>query len=210
MNSCSYLFSRYIATFLLVLLCTSGRAQNIDISLLRDINLHRSKSLDLLMKGISNSTYPVSAAIPVTELIYGCAHHDRQVIRLGWTTTAGLAVNGILAFGIKYAANRTRPYVTYPDLQPAFIESDPSFPSGHTSFAFYTATMLSIHTDKWYVIAPLYTWATAVGYSRLHLGVHYPTDVLAGAVVGAGSAWLTYKGSRWLQHKLRKKEKPVE
>lgn len=195
---------------LVVFLCTNARAQNIDISILRDINLHRNKSLDPVMKGISNSAYPVSAAIPVTELIYGYTQHDRQLIRLGWATTAGLAVNGILAFGTKYAIGRTRPYITYPDLQPAIIETDPSFPSGHTSFAFYTATMLSIHSDKWYVITPLYVWASAVGYSRLHLGAHYPTDVLAGAVIGAGSAWLSYHGNRWIQRRKHHKEKPNE
>jgi membrane-associated phospholipid phosphatase len=45
---------------------------------------------------------------------------------------------------------------------------------------------------KWYIIVPSICWAGAVGYSRMHLGVHYPSDVVAGALVGAGSAWLTH------------------
>ena len=69
----------------------------------------------------------------------------------------------------------------------------PSFPSGHTSGAFATATILSLEYPKWYVIVPSYLWAGTVGYSRLHLGVHYPTDVLGAMVVGAGSAYLSYK-----------------
>ncbi|MFY7909200.1 MAG: phosphatase PAP2 family protein, partial [Emticicia sp.] len=63
------------------------------------------------------------------------------------------------------------------------------------------ATSLSLTFRKWYVVIPAYTWASAAAYSRLHLGVHYPSDVLAGAAIGAGSAWLCYKANRWLQRK---------
>jgi len=59
--------------------------------------------------------------------------------------------------------------------------------------AFATATSLSLEYPKWYVIVPAYTWAGTVGYSRMHLGVHYPSDVLIGALVGAGSAFITHK-----------------
>ena len=82
-----------------------------------------------------------------------------------------------------------------------------SFPSGHTSFAFATATSLSIKYPRWYVIAPSYLWAGAVGYSRMNLGVHYPSDVLAGAMLGAGSAWLTCKVNDWYWKK--KNNKPI-
>jgi membrane-associated phospholipid phosphatase len=79
----------------------------------------------------------------------------------------------------------------------------PSFPSGHTSDAFATATSLSIAFPKWYVIAPSFLWACSVGYSRMDLGVHYPSDVMAGAIIGAGSAYLCYKANRWIQKRRR-------
>ncbi|GAB2971723.1 hypothetical protein GCM10027049_01640 [Mucilaginibacter puniceus] len=71
--------------------------------------------------------------------------------------------------------------------------------------AFATATSLSLSFPKWYVIIPSYTYAAAIGYSRMYLGVHYPTDVLAGALLGTGTAFLTWK----LQKILFKKNKKV-
>ena len=187
-------------TALIVLFFSSGAfAQNTDIELLRSINVHRDRSLDVAMKNITNFDYPVSMAVPLGELVYGYARHDSTALANGLQTIGGYAINAVLSYGLKYAVNRPRPFTTYPDIQPYENYTDHSFPSGHTSFAFSTATSLSISYPKWYVIAPSYLWAAAVGYSRLHLGVHYPTDVLAGAVIGAGSSWLAYKGNRWLQ-----------
>jgi undecaprenyl-diphosphatase len=53
------------------------------------------------------------------------------------------------------------------------------------------------------VVVPAYAWAAGVGYSRMYLGQHYPTDVLAGAAIGIGSAYL----SNWLNKKYFAKHK---
>ena len=74
-------------------------------------------------------------------------------------------------------------------------------PSGHTSSVFATATSLSMAYPKWYVVVPSFVWAGSVGYSRMHLGVHYPSDVIIGALVGSGSAILTRKANQWLNSK---------
>ena len=80
-----------------------------------------------------------------------------------------------------------------------------SFPSGHTSSAFCTATELALRYHTWYVIVPSYLFATSVAWARMYQGVHYPSDVLAGAVVGAGSAWLGWKLQKWMQGRPHKK-----
>jgi len=118
-----------------------------------------------------------------------------------------IGVSAGMTYALKYSVNRTRPYITYPSLNvdPAFYESSSSFPSSHTSVAFATATALSLKYPKWYVIAPSYFWACSVGYSRMNLGVHYPSDVLAGALIGAGSAYVTNLLNNWYWKKNNNK-----
>lgn len=190
---------------LALLLPPACRAQNADIDLLKSINRHRNKSLDGTMGAFTNSVYPVAAIVPITELVIGYKTHDSTLIRHGYTSIAGVGINFIVTFGLKYAVNRTRPYVTYPALQPYQHDKDPSFPSGHTSFAFNTVTSLVQICPRWYVVVPAYAWATTVAYTRMDLGMHYPSDVLAGAIIGAGTSLLAVKGNEWLHHRKKKK-----
>lgn len=176
-------------------------AQNTDIDILKNINQNRNQNLDKPLNGISKSVYPLSVALPISLLGTGLINKDKNLQRQSLTSLASLAISMGTTYTLKKIINRDRPYITYPSIQPYYLEDDPAFPSGHTTAAFTTATSLSLTFKKWYVAVPAYTWAGAVAYSRMHLGVHYPSDVLAGAAIGAGSAWLCYKANRWLQRK---------
>lgn len=94
---------------------------------------------------------------------------------------------------IKPLVERPRPWLDWP-IAPLVTEKDPnSFPSGHTCAAF-AAAMAWVRTLpwRWGRIAAV-ALAVLMGLSRLYVGVHYPTDVLAGAVIGSLCAWAVWK-----------------
>ena len=182
-----------------IMLFSAANAQNWDINLLKEINLERNKSLDPTFKFITNSVSPMSIGAPVAVLGIGILQKDSSLKSKGIIMVEALCVNALTTTALKLAVKRDRPFVTYPYLDKQAEAGSYSFPSGHTSSAFALATSLSLAFPKWYVVAPSYMYACAAGYSRMHLGVHYPSDVLAGAIVGAGSAFL----SNYLQKKMK-------
>ena len=178
-------------------------AQNWEHKILTDLHTNRNTAYDPVGKAISFSVLPISIAWPVTEFGVGLLKKDKERLKNAALISLGLFANIGLTQALKYSFDRGRPYATYPDLDPVVFQNDPSFPSGHTSAAFHTATLISLHYPKWYVIAPASLWASSVGYSRMHLGVHYPTDILAGAITGAGTAFLSFKLNKWLMKRWK-------
>jgi undecaprenyl-diphosphatase len=81
-------------------------------------------------------------------------------------------------------------------------ERDHSFPSGHASTAFAGATMLAAFAPR--LRGPLYALAVLIALSRLYNGVHYPTDVLAGAALGTATARLLRAAARRRSRRARR------
>jgi len=194
-----------LAILILHLIHLTSFYQNTDIELLRKINLHRNQNLDNTFRFVTNTRGFISAGVIAGMTTYTLIKKDSSTFRKTLTVASSLIVTSAITFILKYSVNRNRPYITYPEIEKLSSGGSASFPSGHTSEAFSTATALSIEYPKWYVIAPAMTWASAVGYSRMHLGVHYPSDVIAGAVIGSGSAFLCH----WLNKKIQFKRKNV-
>ena len=98
-------------------------------------------------------------------------------------------------FVLKNSFKRNRPAAALENFVSVIVPADQfSFPSGHTSAAFMMATLISYFLQPvadLSLIAVLYGWATAVGLSRIILGVHFPTDTLMGAVLGTNMAFLS-------------------
>ena len=94
------------------------------------------------------------------------------------------ALTGELASSlIKDVTERPRPPLRFPDPGPLVaLPGSSSFPSGHATVAFACATVLAA-TDRRLAI-PAFALAVGIAWSRVYVGVHYPLDVLAGAVLG--------------------------
>lgn len=142
--------------------------------------------LDRILKGV---THLGSAAFTIALTISVVVFATGSWQRAGWHSLIALTLSHLLAVLIKKRFQRTRPYEA---LQNARISIHPlkdySFPSGHTTAAFSTfIPFLFAAPGLAQVLLPL---AFIVGLSRIYLGVHYPSDVLAGGLVGAVAALL--------------------
>jgi membrane-associated phospholipid phosphatase len=183
---------RRLFLLLLFLIPVVSYSQNIDIRLLRLMNSPEVLPSDDFLRFIANSEVYISLAIPAGLTTAALIEHNNDLLRDAMVTLAAAAITSGITQAIKYSVNRERPFITYPDITKKARGGSPSFPSGHTSSAFAAATSFSLLYPKWYVIVPAFIWAGTVGFSRMYLGVHYPSDVLMGAVIGSGTAYLTH------------------
>ncbi|WP_165921037.1 phosphatase PAP2 family protein [Paenibacillus albiflavus] len=106
---------------------------------------------------------------------------------IGWQSVAALTFSHFIVVILKKNMQRNRPYVAIPY---ANIGSNPlkdsSFPSGHTTAIFAVVTPFLFITGSYGIL--LLLLAVSVALSRIHLGLHYPSDCIAGSVLGIGSA----------------------
>lgn len=166
-----------------------------DVHLFRSVNNNRSKFKDAVMPNMSNSVVPMAILMPISLFTYGRANektfdeNSGCLLALSEVTDIGLTV------AIKYIVKRKRPYESLSNVNRGDdVTKDPySFPSGHTSTTFSMATLFALRYPKYpQTYVPMYVWAMIVAYSRPYLGIHYPSDLLGGAIIGAGSSILIY------------------
>jgi undecaprenyl-diphosphatase len=108
--------------------------------------------------------------------------------------TAGVLSADMLALGLKLLGGRDRPFIADPEQDPLVGTSlDLSFPSGHAATSFAGATLLAWYAPR--LTVPLYALAALVAWSRVYVGVHYPLDIVAGALLG----FVVATAFRWLE-----------
>ena len=125
----------------------------------------------------------------------------RKTRRMGAAMGVALAIGFVTGnLLLKNLVARTRPFLFDPSIE--LLIAPPhefSFPSGHTLASFECAVAVFCYRRKWGVAALLF--AVLIAFSRLYLQVHYPTDVLCGAILGSLIGYLAYRIVETIAHK---------
>ena len=179
-------------------------SQNFDINTVKRINGNATSFKTNFFNTAAQSVSVFNVAAPASVFIAGVIKHNATLKKTAVYMTGALVLSTAITVATKQIVKRNRPFIDYPFIIKRDAGKSYSFPSGHTSAAFTTATSLSLYFPKWYVIVPAYLWASSVGYARMYQGVHYPSDVFVGAIVGAGSAWVGWKMQKLMGKKHKK------
>lgn len=142
--------------------------------------------LDFLMVLFTDLALPYVLALLAIPLWW--RGHREQAFDLLVLLAAVILITEVL----KYGFDRARPCDVLPGVNlltpnACALEGDPSFPSGHTSRIFAVAAFLAVYF-RWPVKVSAAFFAVVAGISRIYIGVHWPSDVLAGAVLGIALA----------------------
>ena len=155
-----------------------------DIGILTGIYENRIQLLDPVFIFITNTAAVIAFGLPVLLLLFSFKTKNAGIRRNALMILVPVILSAIIANILKYTFDMPRPYEIYPFIVKLSSGGSPSFPSGHTTDAFAFAIAVSLVYSKWYIVIPVLIWASLVGYSRMCLGVHFPTDVLVGAIIG--------------------------
>lgn len=140
-------------------------------------------SFMLAMTQIGEAWLPIIATILAYQYLNAPVESLQKIL---WA----FAISGLIAQIIKKAFDRERPTKLLDAIVVGPDPSSESFPSGHTTSAFAFCIMVGcLYTP---LILPMLVLAVLAGVSRIYLGVHWPTDVLTGAVIGTISALIVY------------------
>jgi len=194
-----------VTLFFFTLIASQAQSTS-ELNTLRRINPNNPNSA--VWNNLSNTSKYISVGVPVGYFVAGMIHDNKALKQKAAYIAAAIILNTASTTLLKNVVKRERPYHTYTGIFPDKIKSDFAFPSGHTSSAFATATSLALATKKWHVAVPAFVWSAGVGYSRIYLGQHYPSDVIMGALVGTCSAIICHWASKQLTK--RKKSKMLQ
>lgn len=142
--------------------------------------------LNVLMPAFFSSTASVAALWIITALVFLCNKKTRQC---GLALLLAIALTYVVGDAIlKDLVMRERPFIVY-GVSELLISKPPSysFPSGHAGSSFAALTVIFSMYKKMRIPASVY--ALLIAFSRVYLFVHFPSDVLAGALLGIGCGY---------------------
>lgn len=149
-----------------------------------------SKLLDFL--GIFFADYVPYLLLACLLFLYFKKDRGMVFLAIG----SGLVARFIVKTGILFFWQRPRPYIELPWIQkliPMFsFDSFQSFPSGHALFFFAASTIVFLYHKKWGM--GFLSASVLMGLARIFVGVHWPSDIVAGALLGIATALVIYFG----------------
>jgi undecaprenyl-diphosphatase len=158
----------------------------VDWSLLHSLNdfLFRHDAVEDPLSFYINVSEALFIGMLALVCLFGQASWRRAAVAAGLSAALGLAVGKL----ISELVDRARPFVADPNGVHLFSHhaADPGFPSDHATAAFAIATAIFLRNRKWGSVALAAAAVLSIG--RVAIGVHFPSDVLAGAALGAAAA----------------------
>jgi undecaprenyl-diphosphatase len=158
---------------------------------------------DRFFQGVSNDYFPVIVmCLAMACLWFGTRDDTRRAANQGGVIAAMLSL--VLASGLVALSNllynRPRPFDELPAAVLFYQPTDPSFPSNLAAVLFGAALAILVRDRRagWWLLA----LAALSGFGRVYLGVHYPTDILGGALFGAAGTMLAYGLIRLFKRQL--------
>jgi undecaprenyl-diphosphatase len=154
----------------------------LDRAVYRAVAVTPTPTVDVALSRISNAANYSGLWLGTATLLSLAGRRSRRAAVLG---VAAIGVtSAVVNLGIKPVLARKRPLREDAARQTVLMPRSHSFPSGHSASAFAFSSAVGAEIPE--LATPLRLMATTVAYSRLHNGVHYLGDVIAGALIGAG------------------------
>lgn len=179
-----------------ILRAVTVEAGAIDLSVYRAVAQTPSPVLDRAVPRLSRLADRSMLWLTLAAALYALGGRSGRRAARDGLIAIGMASASVNQ-GFKRAAVRARPErddAALAEKRWVRMPLSTSFPSGHTASAFAFATAASEHVPLLWL--PLRGLALGVGYSRVHTGVHYPGDVVAGAVIGSACGWTVIGATR--------------
>lgn len=151
----------------------------------------QSRVLDAIGNFFANILTYLMVVGMLVFVLYAAHSNRERIFMAAEMFLAFIISRGIVTSAIQYFAGRSRPFETLGFTPPFFPITDGSMPSGHTSALFSISFIMFSFDPRWGAV--YLALSLLVGLGRVFVGVHWPSDILVGILVGLGSGFLVHK-----------------